>query len=76
MQIRIKPSTIRSRSTYEEYELKMKHFVLLEETIEALCIQIPRAEKMLAIKGVSMAVIAEYFAKVGDIRRFDLPKQI
>lgn len=60
----------------EEYELKMKHLELLEETIETLCFQIPGAEKMLAIKGVGMATIAGFFAEVGDIRRFDSPKQI
>lgn len=60
----------------EEYELKMKHMTLLEETVEALCLQIPEVEKMLAIKGVGMATIAGFFAEVGDIRRFDSPKQI
>lgn len=60
----------------EEYELKMKHLALLEETIETLCLQIPGVEKMIAIKGVGMATIAGFFAEVGDIRRFDSPKQI
>lgn len=60
----------------EEYELKMKHLALLEETIETLCLQIPGVEKILAIKGVGMATIAGFFAEVGDIRRFDSPKQI
>lgn len=60
----------------EEYELKMKHLEVLEETIEALCLQIPGVQKMLAIKGVGMATIAGFFAEVGDIRRFDSPKQI
>ena len=37
----------------EEYELKMKHLLVLEEMISELCIQIPEVEKMLAIKGRS-----------------------
>lgn len=60
----------------EEYELKMKHLLVLEEMISELCIQIPEVEKMLAIKGVGMATIAGFFAEVGDIGRFDSPKQI
>jgi transposase len=60
----------------EEYELKINHLTLLEETIETLCFQIPEVEKMLAIKGVGMATIAGFFAEVGDLKRFDSPKQI
>ena len=54
----------------------MKHLLVLEEMISELCIQIPEVEKMLAIKGVGMATIAGFFAEVGDIGRFDSPKQI
>ena len=33
-------------------------------------------EKLLAIKGVGMITIAGFIAEVGDIRRFESPKQI
>ena len=33
-------------------------------------------EKLLAIKGVGIITIAGFIAEVGDIRRFDSPKQI
>jgi transposase len=38
--------------------------------------QIPEVEKLLAIKGVGIVTVAGFIAEVGDIRRFQSPKQI
>jgi len=46
------------------------------DLIEELCCQIPMAEKLLEIKGVGMKTVSGFLAEVGDIRRFDNPKQL
>lgn len=46
------------------------------EILETLCIQVPNAEKLLNIKGVGILTVASFLGEVGDIRRFDSPKQI
>ena len=43
--------------------------VLIEELIE----QIPMAEKLLEIKGVGIRTVSGFFAKVGNISRFNNP---
>lgn len=60
----------------EDFERKTEQMNLLETTIEELVLQIPEVDKMLAIKGVGLVTIAGFFAEVGDMRRFDSPKQI
>ena len=44
--------------------------------LETLVIQIPHAEKLLAIKGIGLLTVAGFFAEVGDLSRFKSPKQI
>ena len=46
------------------------------EILETLCIQVPNADKLLNIKGVGILTVASFLGEVGDIRRFDSPKQI
>ena len=46
------------------------------EHIEELCRQIPESSQMLAIKGIGLISVSGFLAEVGDIRRFDSPKQI
>ncbi len=60
----------------DDYDRKNSQLEVLEQIIEELCILIPEVEKILAIKGVGMITIAGFFAEVGDIKRFDSPKQI
>lgn len=36
----------------------------------------PHVEKLLAIKGVGLITVAGFLAEVGDVGRFDSPKQI
>lgn len=40
------------------------------------CRQIPESSQMLAIKGIGLISVSGFLAEVGDIKRFDSPKQI
>jgi transposase len=44
--------------------------------LERMCLEIPYAEKLIAIKGVGLKTVASFIAEAGDIRRFKSPKQI
>lgn len=46
------------------------------EEIEKLCRKIPESEQMLAIKGIGVITVAGFLAEVGDVRRFESPRQI
>lgn len=58
---------------YESKQIKLDKVMLL---IEELCKQIPMAEKLLKIKGVGIKTVSGFLAEVGDIRRFNNPKQL
>lgn len=40
------------------------------------CSQIPEAADLLKIKGLSLITVAGIFAEIGDIRRFESPRQL
>ena len=51
----------------------------LEELLEAIekkLKEIPYVDKLMQIKGVGMATVSGFIAEVGDIKRFDNPKQL
>ena len=58
---------------YEMYSLRMKD---LMQTIEEKLAEIPYIDKLLEIKGIGMITVCGFIAEVGDIRRFDNPKQL
>ena len=60
----------------EDYAHKRRQFEEIEEEITKLCGQIPETEELLGIKGIGLTTVAGFFAEVGDIRRFDSPKEI
>ena len=60
----------------EDYLRKKEQMQRVVEILETLCIQVPNAEKLLNIKGVGILTVESFFGEVGDIRRFDSPKQI
>lgn len=60
----------------EDYEQKHQQLTTLLHIIEALCQDIPAIKQLLAIKGMGLLSIAGIFAEVGEISRFDSPKQI
>ena len=60
----------------EDFLKKKEQEQKVIEILETLCIQIPNAEKLLNIKGVGVLTVASFLGEVGDIRRFESPKQI
>ena len=58
---------------YEMYNLRMEE---LMQTIEEKLQEIPYIDKLMEIKGIGMITICGFIAEVGDIRRFDNPKQL
>ena len=46
------------------------------QTIEEKLREIPYIDKLLEIKGIGMTTVCGFIAEVGDIRRFDNPKQL
>ena len=64
------------RMMLETYESVRANLDAIEERMKALCRKIPAVEKAEKIKGVGIITIACFLAEVGDISRFDSPKQI
>lgn len=60
----------------QEYQLLQNHYESVIAMIEELAIQVPGVSQMLKIKGVGIITAAGFVAEVGDIARFDHPKQI
>ncbi len=58
---------------YQTYRQRLDELV---ELIDGLMAEIPYVEKVLQIKGVGIKTVSGFVAEVGDIRRFDNPKQI
>lgn len=59
-----------------DYEMYIERMDLLMETIEQRLTEIPYIDKLLEIKGIGMITVCGFIAEVGDIRRFDNPKQL
>lgn len=60
----------------QEYQLLQNQYESVIAMIEELAIQVPGVSQMLKIKGVGIITAAGFVAEVGDIARFDHPKQI
>ena len=60
----------------EDYDYKMTQLDSIMEEIEGLCKKIPESEQLLAIKGIGLITVAGFLAEVGDVRRFESPRQI
>ena len=58
---------------YKTYSSRLDELVGL---IDKLITEIPYVDKLLQIKGVGIKTVSGFVAEVGDIRRFDNPKQI
>ncbi len=48
----------------------------LLQSIEEKLQEIPYIDKLMAIKGIGLVTVSGFIAEVGDIRRFDNPKQL
>lgn len=60
----------------DEYNAIRSKLDNIEERMENLLELIPKAEKILSIKGIGPITAAGFIAEVGDISRFNHPKQI
>ena len=60
----------------EDYESRNIRLQEVMGLIEGLVNQIPMAEKLLEIKGVGIKTVSGFLAEVGDIRRFNDPKEL
>ena len=64
------------RMLWEDYCHKMEQMEKLNIELESLLHKVPQAEEVLKIKGIGVVSVAGFFAEVGDLRRFESPKQI
>ncbi len=60
----------------EDFRRKQKQLKQITEVLETETRKVPHIEKLLAIKGVGLITAAGFLAEVGDVGRFDSPKQI
>ena len=60
----------------EDYESRNICLQEVMTLIEGLVKQIPMAEKLLEIKGVGIKTVSGFLAEVGDISRFNTPKEL
>ena len=55
------------------YALRLEELLMrLEEKLR----EIPYVDKLIAIKGIGLATVSGFIAEVGDIKRFDDPRQL
>ncbi|MGI5856101.1 MAG: transposase [Candidatus Merdivicinus sp.] len=55
---------------------KLQQYERVMQVVENLCSQIPAVAELLKIQGLGLVTIAELFAEIGDIRRFESPRQL
>ena len=60
----------------EDYRAKMRQYDQIMAHVESLCEQVPGVPALLEITGVGLATVAGFLAEVGDVTRFDSPRQI
>lgn len=60
----------------ENYELYMQQNERVMTLVDQLAKQIPGLEELVKIKGVGLITAAGFIAEVGDINRFEHPRQI
>ncbi len=64
------------RMLIEDYESRIARLQEIMTLIDELVKQIPMAEKLLGIKGVGIKTVSGFLAEVGDINRFNNPKEL
>lgn len=72
----LKAAKVELRMLLEDYDAKLRQYEEIMITIEILCSHIPEVEELLKIKGIGLVTVAGIFAEIGDIRRFDSPRQL
>lgn len=64
------------KNLLNDYEVYTQRMDELMEMIEKELSKIPYIDKLLEIKGIGLKTVCGFVAEVGDIRRFDNPKQL
>lgn len=64
------------RMLMEDYESRSTRLQEVMDFIEELVAKIPMAEKLLKIKGVGIKTVSGFLAEVGDVSRFNNPKEL
>lgn len=67
---------IEIRMLLADYEVYSKRMEELMEEIEKKLSEIPYIDKLLEINGIGIKTVSCFIAEVGEIRRFDNPKQL
>ncbi|MCI6997935.1 MAG: IS110 family transposase [Eubacterium sp.] len=67
---------IEIRNLLDDYELYKKRMDNLMQEIEMKLTEIPYIDKLLEIRGIGLKTVSCFIAEVGDISRFDDPKQL
>ena len=67
---------IELRLLLADYKMYTVREAELMELIEAKITEVPYVDKLLEIKGVGLKTVIGFVAEVGDIKRFDDPKQL
>jgi transposase len=60
----------------EDYKMKIQQHERVLTFVEQLACQIPGMQEIMKIKGVGLITTAGFMAEVGDITRFEHPKQL
>lgn len=64
------------RNLLDDYEMYHKRMDGLMEAIKKKLAKIPYIDKLLEIPGIGIKTVSCFIAEVGDIKRFDNPKQL
>lgn len=67
---------IEIRNLLNDYEVYKNRMDDLMQEIEAKLSKIPYIDKLMEINGIGLKTVSCFIAEVGDIRRFDNPKQL
>ena len=59
-----------------QYEMIIGQRQMMEQLMQELLLRVPNAGKLLEIKGLGMLTAAVIVSEIGDIRRFQNPRQI
>ena len=60
----------------EDYSVKRNQLQKVTEILQAETMKVPNVANLLSIKGVGIVTVAGFLAEIGDVGRFDSPKQI
>lgn len=60
----------------EDFRTKKNQLQRITENLEIETMKVPNVKNLLEIKGIGIITVAGFLAEVGDVRRFDSPKQI